>query len=117
VNKKILAKTLLPIVSVVLIGGGIASSFVLTSCSNDKEVILSSSVAAENYIRKHARVFPSNEFHYNAISKITEVYPFYDFACLYYDKQAFINGEIAECLSDGGSFFDNGGKIILNKNI
>jgi hypothetical protein len=33
-NKKILAKKLMPIATVVLIGGGIASSLVLTSCSN-----------------------------------------------------------------------------------
>jgi hypothetical protein len=33
-NKKIILKTLLPIATVVLLGGGIASSLVLTSCNN-----------------------------------------------------------------------------------
>jgi hypothetical protein len=35
-NKKILLKTLLPISAVTLLGGGIASSFILTECSNSK---------------------------------------------------------------------------------
>jgi hypothetical protein len=37
-NKKILLKTLLPIATVALLGGGIASSLVLTSCSNKQDV-------------------------------------------------------------------------------
>jgi hypothetical protein len=35
-NKKILLKTLLPISAAALIGGGIASSLVLSSCSSNK---------------------------------------------------------------------------------
>jgi hypothetical protein len=39
-NKKILLKTILPIATVALLGGGIASSLILTSCSNKSEKAL-----------------------------------------------------------------------------
>jgi hypothetical protein len=37
-SKKIFVKTLLPITSVALLGGGIASSLVLSSCSSKKDL-------------------------------------------------------------------------------
>jgi hypothetical protein len=40
VDKKTILKTLLPISSIALIGGGIASSLILTSCSNDNDEIV-----------------------------------------------------------------------------
>jgi hypothetical protein len=36
-NKKILAKTLLPIAIVALLGGGIATSLILSSCGSKKD--------------------------------------------------------------------------------
>jgi hypothetical protein len=44
-NKKIILKKLLPISLVALIGGGIASSLTLTSCSNESEKALEINVS------------------------------------------------------------------------
>jgi hypothetical protein len=49
-NKKILLKTLLPIAAVALLGGGIASSLTLTSCSNKSEKALEIDVSTPKNI-------------------------------------------------------------------
>jgi hypothetical protein len=60
-NKKILAKTLLPIATVALLGGGIASSLVLTSCSkkSDGGIIYEGTFNSEdeiiNFINNHSQ--------------------------------------------------------------
>jgi hypothetical protein len=113
-NKKILAKTLLPIATVALLGGGIASSLVLTSSS--KDLTISTQAEAAKYLLKHARVFPRSVFYYDENNELINADSFYDFAYPYYDKQAFINGYISSVMYDGSAdFFAYGGKIILNK--
>jgi hypothetical protein len=49
-NKKILLKTLFPITTVAILGGGIASSLTLTSCSNKIEKALEIDVSTPKII-------------------------------------------------------------------
>jgi hypothetical protein len=54
-NKKILAKTLLPISTVALLGGGIASSLVLTSCSKkDGNLTFTNIESINKYLDNHS---------------------------------------------------------------
>jgi hypothetical protein len=62
-NKKILAKTLLPISTIVLLGGGIASTLVLSSCGNGGNKVVTFTTAAETleYLEKNSTNCPSKE--------------------------------------------------------
>jgi hypothetical protein len=59
-NKKILAKTLLPISAIALLGGGIASSLTLTSCSKKQNFsilehdVFNSKAEIYKYINEHS---------------------------------------------------------------
>jgi hypothetical protein len=65
-NKKILLKTLLPIFVVALLGGGIASSLTLTSCSNNKKdyIILNTREGVIEYLNKHQQHCAPENFPY-----------------------------------------------------
>jgi hypothetical protein len=56
-NKKILAKTLLPIAIVAILGGGIASSLILTNCSGSssfKQLNFFNKQQAVSYVNKNS---------------------------------------------------------------
>jgi hypothetical protein len=61
-NKKILLKTLLPISVVALLGGGIASSLILTSCGSKKDLVLKFEDKDEvsSYLAKNQRDLSHN---------------------------------------------------------
>jgi hypothetical protein len=115
-NKKILAKTLLPISTIVLLGGGIASSLVLTSCGNS--ITFKSVSDVDKYISKHAVKLSTigDTFYYNNSSgELENSDSFYRFVYDKYNKQAYINGVLA-LYAGGSGVFDDGGKIILKNN-
>jgi hypothetical protein len=101
--KQTLLKTLLPIASVALIGGGIASTFVLTSCG-EKATILNNKAEAISYLQKHKqntnlqREF--NSAHIDSDIAIDNDYFYYLIGDTtpdsrpIYTKQAFVNGLI-----------------------
>jgi hypothetical protein len=93
-NKNIL-HLLLPITSIALIGGGIASSLVLTSCGN-KTIILRSKREIDKYLKNNSQ--NCNYFVANideTTDQLTEPQDFYNFILPHYTKQAFINGIIS----------------------
>jgi nitrogen fixation protein FixH len=55
-NKKILLKTLLPISTIALLGGGIASSLTLTSCSKKSEKALEINVLTSTITRNGVKL-------------------------------------------------------------
>jgi hypothetical protein len=67
--KKVLIKTLLPISTVTLLGGGIASLLTLTSCSSNK-VILKSSAQAAKYLENNVVSLGSGTYHYNTVDEV-----------------------------------------------
>jgi hypothetical protein len=115
-NKKILTKTLLPISTVVLLGGGIASSLILTNCSNS--ITFKSVADVDKYLSKHAVKLSTSgyTFMYDSDSKqLDDSESFYKFVYDKYNKQAYINGVLA-MYAGGSGVFANGGKIILKNN-
>ncbi|MDR2829810.1 MAG: hypothetical protein LBB45_02040 [Methanobrevibacter sp.] len=123
--KKTLLKTLLPITSVALIGGGIASSLTLTSCSN-KKVIIKSQKQAIEYLLKNAVILPSGKYEYviNETSNKKEIKEsdaalFYNKILSAYNKQSYINSMVANaCFRniEGHSFFKIGGALAIENN-
>jgi hypothetical protein len=124
-NNKILAKTLLPISTIALLGGGIASTFVLTSCG-EKATILNNKAEAISYLQKHKqntnlqREFDSeyidpdividddNYFYYLIGDTIPDSKPIYT-------KQAFVNGLINDMVRQFDSAVGFKFKIYNNK--
>jgi hypothetical protein len=96
-NKKILTKTLLPISVVALLGGGIASSLILSSCSKDKTIVLKSNEEIIQYLQDNAQTCleSQNTFLYDSYSHaLSSPVDFFNFIKTYYTKQAYINGFI-----------------------
>jgi hypothetical protein len=89
-NKKILAKTLLPISSIALLGGGwIATSLTLTSCGN-KSVFLNNETKALQYLTKNSQKCPEANFTFDEDSAAEIL----NFIVKNYSKQACINAAI-----------------------
>jgi hypothetical protein len=100
-NKKILAQTLLPITSITLLGGGIATSLVLTSCSSNssKVIILDTVEKVNNYLIAHKQtghdVVPFTFSVGGSGQRVLDSPAGYLMNVLpLYNKQAFINGVI-----------------------
>jgi hypothetical protein len=110
-NKKILTKTLLPIATVALLGGGIASSLVLSSCGN-KTIILRSKAEVDKYLMDNSQNCDFFDASVNDANLLTEPQLFYNFILPHYTKQAFINGLISDFLKVAG----NNMSIIINNN-
>jgi hypothetical protein len=70
-NKKILTKILLPISTITLLGGGIASSLILTECSNSK-IIFKNPSEVGSYLSSHSVKLSSNgsNFNYNPAQQL-----------------------------------------------
>jgi hypothetical protein len=97
-NKKILTKTLLPIASIALIGGGIASSLALTSCSNGTKL---TSRNYAKYLDNHAVKCEDATFYINGSNEITDTTNFFTWLSNNYTKQVFINGIISASFAGG----------------
>jgi hypothetical protein len=94
-NKKILAKTLLPIATVALLGGGIASSIVLNSCSEGtNESIILTVNNYEEYLANHVVKCEEEYFTTNSDYEINLVDDFFVWLSHNYTKQVFVNGII-----------------------
>jgi hypothetical protein len=115
-NKKFLLKTLLPITSVVLIGGGIATSLVLSSCS--KKVVLTSYMQVIEYLAKNAVILPSGSYTYDDVEGVYEIVEyqratFFDSILPVFNKQSYINGVIAYICYGAQNPWDSDAKITI----
>ncbi|MDR2830873.1 MAG: hypothetical protein LBB45_07570 [Methanobrevibacter sp.] len=86
-SKKLFTK-LLPISTIALLGGGIASSLTLTSCSK-KEIRVDAS-NTEDYLVTHRQNGPDKEVEYDENGNIID-YSFPIYLLKHYTKQALIN--------------------------
>jgi hypothetical protein len=89
-NKKMLLKTLLPIVTVALLGGGIASSLTLTSCGKSK-IIFRSEDDLNSYLSKHSSSGDEIEFAYGENGYLEDVNNYHSYLLPVYTRQNFIN--------------------------
>jgi hypothetical protein len=120
-NKKILLNTLLPISVVGLLGGGIASSLALSSCSSSKKVVLTSYMQAIEYLAKNAVILPRGNYEYIEGEDGDEVIEtqcatFFNNILPVYNKQSYINGYIANLCYLSENLWDIGGKITIENN-
>jgi hypothetical protein len=120
-NKKILLKTLLPISAIALLGGGIATSLTLSSCSS-KKVVLASYMQAKKYLAKNAVILPSGSYQYEiSAGNYPEIIEsqraiFFNNILPVYNKQSIINGIICSISNTYTEIFELGGKITIENN-
>jgi hypothetical protein len=108
-SKKIFVKTLLPIATVALLGGGIAASLTLTSCG-EKEIRLDRTNTLD-YLLSHKQDSPYKEVEYYEDGDIVDQGSFAVFLQKYFTKQAFINAAICSTYLEMDDY-----ELVLKKN-
>jgi hypothetical protein len=96
-NKKTLLKTLLPIASVALIGGGIASSLILSSCSKGTILTVNN---YEEYLANHVVKCDEKIVETDAYRDIIDVDDFFAWLSHNYTKQVFVNSLVTRAFNN-----------------